>query len=73
MKTASIDDANSRFISKSFIVKYYEEEVEINDICHFRIETSLSDPRPELLMTTSLMFIDMSNKKPLDKMDVSMH
>lgn len=53
------------------MVKYYEEEVEINDICHFRIETGLNDPRPELLMTANLMFVDLSNKKSFEKMDVS--
>ena len=52
------------------MVKYYEEEVELNDICHFRIETSISDPNPDVVLTVSLMFVDLSNKKASDKMDV---
>lgn len=52
-------------------MKYYEEEIELNDICHFRIETSLSDPNPELILTANLMFVDLSTKKTFEKMDVN--
>lgn len=70
VKTSYIDESTSRFISKSFIVKYYEEEIELNDICHFRIETPLTDLNPHLQLSVSLHFVDMSQKKGFDKMDV---
>jgi hypothetical protein len=70
VRPSFIDEHASRFVSKSFLVKYYEEEVELNDICHFRVETPLSDPNPQFAMALSLHFVDMSQKKPLEKMDV---
>jgi hypothetical protein len=42
IKQAWIDEKSSSFLTKTFILRYFEEEAEINDFCHFRIETDLS-------------------------------
>jgi hypothetical protein len=42
IKPASMHTTSSSFLSKAFLLRYYEEEVELNDLCHFRVETDLS-------------------------------
>ena len=33
-----IDEQNSAFVSRPIYVRYPEEEIELNDICNFRVE-----------------------------------
>lgn len=42
----------------------------MNDICHFRIENSLSDSKVQLEMNISLMFVDLSDNKNFEKGEV---
>jgi len=37
-KDSMIMENASAFCTKSFFIKFCEEEVELNDLCHFRIE-----------------------------------
>lgn len=43
---ASLDKENFKFNSRAFMIRYCEEEVEINDIGHFRVEID-TDQNPE--------------------------
>ena len=42
VRPAFIVDASSSFYSKSFIIKFCEEEVEMNDFVHFRLEYEIA-------------------------------
>lgn len=47
------------------MIRYCEEEVEINDIGHFRVELDLEDSQPgniEFYMEVELMFSDLLNQ-----------
>jgi hypothetical protein len=60
---SQIQDDQSSFISRSFLIRYCEEEVEINDIGLFRAEI---DVEPEYLNTVfnievELFFSDLSS------------
>ena len=35
---ATIDKENMKFNTRAFMIRYCEEEVELNDIGHFRVE-----------------------------------
>lgn len=35
---ASIDKENLKFNTRAYMIRYCEEEVELNDIIHFRLE-----------------------------------
>ena len=35
---ATLDNENMKFNSRAFMIRFCEEEVELNDIGHFRIE-----------------------------------
>lgn len=41
--TPRIDHLASCFYSKSFHVRFYEEDIDVNDICSFRIEFEISE------------------------------
>jgi hypothetical protein len=49
-------DDQSSFISRAFLIRYCEEEVEINDIGLFRAEI---DVEPEYLNTTFYMDVEL--------------
>ena len=49
-KQAWIDASASAFVSKAVLLRYYEEEAELNDICHFRIECEMGQPPPSLTL-----------------------
>lgn len=55
MPTQILDD-QSAFQSRSFLIRYCEEEVEINDIGLFRAEI---DVEPEYLNTTFYMDVEL--------------
>ena len=56
MLPASILDDQSAFVSRSFLIRYCEEEVEINDIGLFRAEI---DVEPEYLNTSFYLEIEL--------------
>jgi hypothetical protein len=56
LMSAQILDDQGCFLSKAFLIRYCEEEVEINDIALFRCEL---DVEPEYLSTEFLMDIDL--------------
>ncbi|EAR94467.2 serine esterase, putative (macronuclear) [Tetrahymena thermophila SB210] len=62
-RPAGIIDQTSSFYSKSFFIKFCEEEVELNDFCHFRIEfdAGKQGENPEMYMEVELMFFDCMN------------
>ena len=47
--------------SKSFIIKYCDEEIDLNDICHFRIELNVGRKPPTLKLTAKLMYCDITD------------
>lgn len=59
-----MDDQTSAFYTKTFFVKFAEEEVEVNDICHFRIELDMQKAtdsnldEDSLVLEVDLMFFD---------------
>jgi hypothetical protein len=53
---AKILDEHSSFISKAFLIRYCEEEVEVNDIVQFRSEL---DVEPDYLSTEYFLEIDL--------------
>ena len=64
-------DATSSFYTKSFFIKFCEEEVELNDFCHFRIELDVGkngDPA-DLYLESELMFFDCMNNNKDEKKD----
>jgi hypothetical protein len=63
---AQIDKALNTFNTRAFMIRYCEEEVELNDIGHFRIEMDVGvgeDPKnsAEFYMEVELMFSDLLN------------
>ncbi len=65
MIPAHLDSSLSSFNSRAFMIRYCEEEVEINDIGHFRVEMDLEDGQPgrvEYWMEIELMFSDLINQ-----------
>jgi hypothetical protein len=50
-------------MTKSFLLRYYEEEVQLNDIVHFRIETEISLEDEEFILEANLLFFDQQIKK----------
>ena len=62
---ARIDNNTSCFYSKSFPVRFSEQEVDINDICSFRIEFEITESdRPRVQIEVSLYFYDhLANAK----------
>lgn len=53
---AQIMDENSSFLSKAFLIRYCEEEVEVNDIVQFRAELEVE---PDYLNTEFFLEIDL--------------
>jgi hypothetical protein len=43
------------------MIRYCEEEVELNDIGHFRLEMDATEERSEFYMEVELMFSDLLN------------
>jgi hypothetical protein len=50
------------FSTKTFMIRYYEEEIELNELCQFRMEIDASshNSESELFFECQLMFADMS-------------
>lgn len=68
----TIDKENMKFNTRAFMIRYCEEEVELNDICHFRVEidTDQGDDaqgeshnfsHTEMIFEIELMFSDLLN------------
>ena len=62
-----IDKENMKFNTRAFMIRYCEEEVELNDVCHFRIEidtdqaNGASFNHTEMILEVELMFSDLLN------------
>lgn len=59
-KQASIIENTSSFLTKAFFIRFCEEEIDLNDFCHFRIEFDVK-PKYEntnLFLEVELMFQD---------------
>ena len=59
-KQASIVENTSSFLTKAFFIRFCEEEIDLNDFCHFRIEFDVK-PKYEttnLFLEVELMFQD---------------
>ena len=57
-----IIDESSSYVTRTFIIRFCDEEIDFNEVCHFRTEF---DAFPELHETTfyieaELMYADMS-------------
>jgi hypothetical protein len=67
-----IMDNTSSFFTKAFFIRFCEEEIDLNDFCHFRIEFDVKPKYEltELIMEAELMFIDcMGNNDNKNKND----
>lgn len=65
---ARIEDIDRNYISRTFLVRYCEEEVEINEMCYFRIEIPNNRPDP-LTLKVELLFSDMGGDVNLEAFD----
>lgn len=61
-------DSHSAFYTKAFFIKFCEEEIELNDICHFRVEFDMNSKaeQQEMIMQVDLMFFDCLNSQNKD-------
>jgi len=73
-----IDKENMKFNTRAFMIRYCEEEVELNDLCHFRVEidTDTSDGasafnQTEMILEVELMFSDLLNHGGPEKFSLS--
>ncbi|KAM3137033.1 hypothetical protein pb186bvf_010946 [Paramecium bursaria] len=63
-RPASIVTSNSAFYTKAFFIKFCEEEIELNDVCNFRIEFDAGPKKEQsLIMQVDLMFFDCLNSQ----------
>jgi hypothetical protein len=59
---AALHQDSMSFNTRSFMIRYQEEEVELNDMGHFRVELDLSDDSlatMEYCLEIELMFADL--------------
>ncbi|CDW80262.1 serine [Stylonychia lemnae] len=71
---AQIDKGLFTFNTRGFMIRYCEEEVELNDIGHFRVELDIEDSQPsnvEFFMEVELMFSDLQNQGGIEKFQQS--
>mmetsp|Transcript_110309 Transcript_110309/g.172498 ORF Transcript_110309/g.172498 Transcript_110309/m.172498 type:complete len:752 (-) Transcript_110309:227-2482(-) len=57
-----INEESGTFSTRSFLVRYCEEEVELNDCCQFRIEVDESELNKPIVLEVDLMFADLSQQ-----------
>jgi hypothetical protein len=67
-----LDDNEKSFFTRSFVIRYFDEEVEVNDICTFRSEVEVKDNflNTEFFIEADLFYIElksMGNGKLNDK------
>lgn len=71
LRPAFIQDSTSSFYSKSFVIKYCEEEVELNDFVHFRLEYEIAaEDRSHLYVEAALVFYDYMNSKNTNEKEI---
>ena len=58
-----LDDAEHSFFTRSFVIRYFDEEVEANDICTFRSEIEVKEGflNTEFFVETDLFYIELKN------------
>jgi len=65
---AHIIDDQSSYSTRSFLIRYCEEEVELNDIGQFRLELAADEESPQpLLLEVDLMFADLTQHGGADR------
>jgi len=66
---AHIIEEQCTFSTRSFLIRYCEEEVELNDIGQFRIELSADDAAQDtpLMLEVNLMFADLTQHGGADR------
>lgn len=61
---AQLLDDQDAFVTRSFLIRYCEEEVEVNDVGHFRLEIGTNPEKANaslvLLLQVELMFADLA-------------
>mmetsp|Transcript_139652 Transcript_139652/g.260414 ORF Transcript_139652/g.260414 Transcript_139652/m.260414 type:complete len:806 (+) Transcript_139652:96-2513(+) len=60
---AQLLEDQEAFVTRSFLIRYCEEEVEIHDVGHFRLEVDTRPAKPNglvLLLQVELMFADLA-------------
>lgn len=71
LRPAFIVDSTSSFYSKSFVIKFCEEEVDLNDFVHFRIEYEVAEEeKSKLMIEATLLFYDYTNVKNANEKDM---
>ena len=64
---AQIDERNNSFVCRRFLVRYCEEEVEMNDIGYFRLEVPYESEDYQLRVEVELLFSDLDGEITLEK------
>ena len=59
-----VQEADGSFYTRTFVIWYCDEEIEINDLCNFQVEVEVDIDRDymktEFFVETELFFVDMS-------------
>ncbi|CAI2387750.1 unnamed protein product [Moneuplotes crassus] len=58
-----LDDTEKLFFTRSFLIRYFDEEVEINDLCTFRAEVDAKDGflNTEFFIEAELYYIELKS------------
>lgn len=58
-----LDDADHSFFTRSFVIRYFDEEVEINDICTFRSEIEVKEGflNTDFFIEADLFYIELKS------------
>lgn len=56
MTYAHVNDETASYYSKSFLIRFCEEEVELNEICHFQAEV---EALPNFTSTTFYLVVEL--------------
>ncbi len=56
MTYAHINDESSSYFTRSFLIRFCEEEVELNEICHFQAEI---DALPDMSGANFFIVVDL--------------
>ena len=58
-----LDDNEKSFFTRSFVIRYFDEEVEVNDICTFRSEVEIKENflNTEFFIEADLFYIELKS------------
>ena len=59
--------------TKAFMIKYSNEQIDINDVCHFRLDLTTKQKAPNSKITIQLLYADMDGyrKKQIFSPEIS--